>query len=145
MSKKNLILIIIISLIFGMTLGYFSGKELSKPVIVKKAELEKFEESIVSKLAKSKMVGDWSTTLSGEITKISGRTLTLTKDDESLEIPIAEEAKIFVWFLSVEEKKPKPKEIEFKDIKIGDQASITIVIRGNQLKAVGISISEILK
>jgi len=128
-----------------MTLGYFSGKELSKPVIVKKAELEKFEESIVSKLAKSKMVGDWSTTLSGEITKISGRTLTLTKDDESLEIPIAEEAKIFVWFLSVEEKKPKPKEIEFKDIKIGDQASITIVIRGNQLKAVGISISEILK
>lgn len=110
---------ILLSLSFSY--GYFLGQ--------KGIEETKLETSI-SNLLESKLVRDLRAVAEGEITKIVDRTLTLTSEGETLEIPIEEEAKIIAVVLkeAAEGKviSPESKEIEFKDIKIGDKVTVQI-------------------
>jgi uncharacterized protein YpmB len=129
MPKKTLIIlaiIIVLILIIGLSFSYgywFKGKEMP--------------ESKLAQLEKSKVASSWLFTANGEITEISGRSLTLTEEEESLTIPIKESAKIVS--LRVVEPLAEPvegapveteeKEIKFEDLKIGDRASILVEVK----------------
>ena len=136
MPKKILIVAIVISLILGIILGYFLGLKKSKQIIPEKTQVE-LQENLLPTLSRLKMIHDWTATASGKITKISGRVLTLVADGDNLEIPIIEGAKIILFIPSVHGgggEKEAPKEIEFKDLKIGNRVDVLITIKDSELK-----------
>jgi len=117
MRKNQVILISIgVLILVGLASGfsYWLGQ---KSVAIK-------DEVAVLNFLKSKMVQNWDATASGEITGISNRTLTLSKNGETLNIPILEEAKINS--LSSEGGEKKLENIGFGDIKVGDGAEIRL-------------------
>jgi len=89
-------------------------------------KMEKIEKTIGSKVITSIVAY-------GEVSKISGRTVTLTSGAESIEVFIKENA-VFLShvILAVGEKipetVPQQKEVGFSDIKIGNNLSATIKI-----------------
>ncbi len=63
----------------------------------------------------------------GEVTDISGRTVTLTREEDSLAVFIKEDAEITVLvFYSNGEGSPVQEEIEFSDIKVGNNVNISL-------------------
>jgi len=78
-------------------------------------------------LVKSKVVQSQWASARGQVTKIEDRTLTLTANGDKLAIPIKEEAEL-VGLVKGEGGAPVPKEIEFKDIKVGDEVMVQIEI-----------------
>lgn len=67
----------------------------------------------------------------GEVTNISGRTLTITREGESISIPILEDAEIAFFELPKVEQgniTPLKKKLEFTDIKVGDFVSVILKI-----------------
>lgn len=85
------------------------------------------KDSIVIK--KSKVIQNLGFQSVGDITEISGRTLTLNYEDDVLLIPIADDALIRNLFINEETKKGEAQEIDFEDIKIGDKVSILVGIK----------------
>lgn len=83
-------------------------------------------------LVKSKVVQSQWASARGEVTKINDRTLTLTANEENLAIPIKEEAEL-IRLVRGEGGAPVPIEIEFKDVKVGDEVTVQIeIIAGGQ-------------
>ena len=65
----------------------------------------------------------------GEVTNISERTITLTREEDSLEIPIKENAEITALVFSSDgEGSPVQEEIEFSDIKVGNNVNISLKV-----------------
>jgi|GEM_PF-1445734 len=130
MQKKNLIITIIIVLVLiGLSFSYgYSLRERTLPVQ---------EESKLVKLEKSKVIQSWIITATGKIIEISDRTLTLTAEEESLAIPIKENAKIIslsvaeipTEFIEGAPIKTEEKEIKFEDLKVGDKVSIVAELK----------------
>jgi len=136
MPKKNLIVAIVISLILGIILGYFLGLKKSKQIILEKPQ-ERLQENNFLIPGRLKMIHDWTAVASGKITKISDRVLTLVANGNNLEIPITEGAKIIPFVPGTpreEGEKEAPKEIEFKDLKIGNRVDVLITIKDSELK-----------
>jgi hypothetical protein len=128
MKKENLIIIAIIGGMILISLGYGLGyltlqKQLKSPTEVSPLTLQT-----------SKVIRNWNGTASGQVTKISDRTLTLTAEGENLEIVIKEDAKIqtlsFQAGETKEEIKKRTKELSFEDIKVGDNVNISISPKG---------------
>ncbi len=124
---KNKILIIILFLLGGLALlivGGYAGILIEAQKAASQPEIG----SKLTELAKSKVVP--SIMAVGEVTNISDRTITLTSQEESLAIPIAEDAKITSFVFSAEEPSfaPQQKTINFEDIKLGNKASISLKI-----------------
>lgn len=121
MKKEISIALIIIGgliiLGLGYSCGYFSGQ--------KGVEEIKVEEPLVS-LLESKIIRDLTANASGEVTEISGRNLTLSEEGNTLTVAIKEEATINRLVLPTEEvtEAAVGEEIEFGEIKVGDQVSI---------------------
>ena len=93
------------------------------------AELEKME-NMIKILSSSKVIP--SIVAFGQVGEISGRTVTLTYGTESLAIPIREDAKIYSFSGTTNQKTPpEQKTAEFKDIKVGDKLNITLKILSN--------------
>lgn len=127
MPKNSLLLIgiiiavlVLIGISFGY--GYKTGTEASQV-------------SQTPSLEESKIIQSQYATARGEITEILNRTLTLTKDGDTLSIFLKEDAGL-ITFVSLEGKEgeeviPEPQEIEFKDIKVGDKVVIRLELKAN--------------
>ncbi len=132
MKKINLILgIIIILILFGLGCGfsYFLGKK----EIGENKEICPFITLLSSKTIK----GDFSTFLTGQVQGISGNSLTLINEGDSLTISIKADAPIYRLMPSEKTAEaPQPtseEDIKIGEIKVGDRANVTC-----QLKADGI-------
>jgi len=82
-------------------------------------------------LETSKVIKSQHALISGEATKISDRTLTLVANGDTLEIPIIEEAGVAILVLeeTEEEVKVERREMEFKDIKVGDKVEVLVELK----------------
>jgi len=128
MKKETLIAIVIIGglilLGIGYSVGLSSGQKAVKEVKAPLAEL----------LA-SKVIGSLTTIASGEVTEIAGRNLTLSAEGDTLTIFIREDATIAHLVPSAEVTEvPQPvvrEEIEFGEIKVGDQVSISCQLKAD--------------
>ena len=142
MQKKNLLITIIVVLVLiglSFSCGY-SLKERSLPIQ---------EKSKLAELEKAKVIQSWIVTATGEIINISERTLTLTAEEESLAIPIKENAKIISVFVTETpaefvEGAPietEEKEIKFEDLKVGDNVSIIAEVKpSGELEGTNVSV-----
>lgn len=129
------ILIILLGLVL-LSIGFYAGFLLGTD----KAKSAKPQDSVsclekVSKmnnLVGSKVIQGVSIYAVGEVTKISGRSITVTSEGEALEIPISNDAETFIM---VSDKTLKnnyvPEAIGFAEIKVGDMVTIAIKIKLN--------------
>jgi len=71
-----------------------------------------------------------TTFATGDVTKISGRKITLALDEEKLEIPISADARILnvIPVETAQGKMYEPKEGIFEDIKVGDNIYVNIIV-----------------
>ena len=123
MKKITLTLIIIGALILISLISSFSyqlGKKQIKAVSVPEVTL----------LEKSKVIQSQRATAQGEVKeiKLAERSITLAAEGDTLSIPIGEDAQVIALILSKKDSPPEPKEIELKDVKVGDRVSIQIEI-----------------
>lgn len=125
MDKKKLVITVATPLIIGLILGYILGIVQIRPIIQTPGEK--------ITLPESKVILNWTATASGEITKISNRTLTLNNEGDELAILIIEEAPIISLILPEEpaepgeevgEMVPEQKEIKFEELKVGDRVDV---------------------
>jgi len=128
-------IIVIIVLIGGAILlgaGYLAGvsleKERTAPDLEKLEKLEKIN-NVLNSFNSLKVIP--SIVAFGEVTEISGRTVTLTYGAENLPIKIKENAKISSLTALVPDVEggqvvPEQKTVEFKDIKIGDNLNVSL-------------------
>lgn len=130
MKKNSLILITIIGGVILLGIGFYSG------LIYTQKQIEKARtESPLANLLASKVINGLTTSASGEVAAISGRSLTINNDGDTLIVPIKEEAVINSLLPLEETETPQPttwEEIKFEDIKTGDKVNISC-----QLKADG--------
>lgn len=138
---NNKILIISISAVIGgivlLVGSFFIGVFLQAQKTAPRIE----EASKIIKLVNSKLILTIIT--NGKITNISERTITLSNEGESFAVFVKENAEISsVVFSENEEGKngssvgPVQKRIEFKDIKIGDYANVSLeILPEGELKA----------
>jgi len=114
--KKKILIIIGTIILIGLvsSFSYFLGQKQVK---------------VTSNPLESKVMENWSATASGKVTEISGRSLTLNNEGDILTILISEEAS-FGRIVPTEENEKSlgpltRKEIEFSEIKVGDQVKIS--------------------
>ena len=129
MSSKILTwVVILIIVIAASALGYWSAakKNISAG------------EQVFLNLTKSKIVQSWTATAYGKITAISGKTVTLSSQNQSenLSILIKDSAKIeLVNFLEPPQSgvvaKTSTQQIQFSDLKVGQNASIAMQVINN--------------
>jgi hypothetical protein len=91
--------------------GYEKGTEVPQPSI----------------LETSKVIQVRRATAIGEVVKIEGRTVTLTTEGDTLEIPMEENAEINAVDMS-DATQPTVKIIKLEDVKIGDNAAVQLEI-----------------
>lgn len=78
-----------------------------------------------SVLEKSKVVQSQWASARGKVTAITGRTLTLSAEGDTLAVLIKDNAEL-ITLVTGAKGVPEPKPIEFKDIKVGDEVTIQI-------------------
>ena len=124
MKKETLIPVIIIGSLILLGLGFIFGYSFEKKAI----EKLKAESPIVD-LSKSKVINSLTVAASGEVKEISGRNLTLSSGEDTLTVLIREDASIYglVPYEGETTDIPQPparKEIQFGEIKTGDQVGV---------------------
>jgi len=128
MKKTNLIIIAVIGGLILLGLGFSLGFSLGKKAM-------EGTKTPLAELLESKAITGLITTASGEVTEISGRNLTLSKEGDTLTISIREDAPIFQEVLGEEvEAAPRPvmrEAIEFGEIKVGDEINISCELKAD--------------
>ena len=114
--KKMLSSILILIILFvGLSFSFWLGQRKASPVIQIEPE-------------KSKLIEKRYFNITGIVTEINleNRILTLSADGETIEIPIKEDTLInrFVFKEEIDQGDSEPEIITFRDIKIGDEASL---------------------
>jgi len=131
-NKKTIILVSLIMLgIVFLGVGYFAGVTLEKQKMV--PELEKITKAAkILNAINSKVIP--SPIAFGEITKISGRIVTLNYAGESLDISVKDNAQIYSFSQG-------QKQIDFSQIKVGDWLNITIeVLPDGQVQGLSVAV-----
>ena len=129
MKKENLIMIGVIGGLIFLALGFYAGLSYAQKQIK-----ETGTESALADLLTSKIIGQLTTIASGDITEISGRSLTLSSEEETLTVLIVEDASIYRLSLPEEATTPQPatrEEIDFSEIKVGDRANVSCVLKAD--------------
>jgi len=129
MKKENLIMIGVIGGLIFLALGFYAGLSYAQKQIK-----ETGTESALADLLTSKIIGQLTTIASGDITEISGRSLTLSSEEETLTVLIGEDASIYRLSLPEEATTPQPatrEEIDFSEIKVGDRANVSCVLKAD--------------
>ena len=129
MKKENLIMIGVIGGLIFLALGFYAGLSYAQKQIK-----ETGTESALADLLTSKIIGQLTTIASGDITEISGRSLTLNSEEETLTVLIVEDASIYRLSLPEEATTPQPatrEEIDFAEIKVGDRANVSCVLKAD--------------
>lgn len=131
----TLIIIGIILIGLSLGLGIFLGKKIAeKPPILEETRLEK--------LAKSPLVQHFNVLIQGTIEQIQDRTLVLTREGESITVPIQEGARI----VSVEipeqpQQQLRLKDIDFKTLKVGDKINVLAAVKPDEeLKGMSVTL-----
>jgi len=117
MSKKISLIIIILALIIGFGGGYLLG-------LIQ----QKSEEGIIT-FPKTNIIQSWSAVAEGVVSEILNRTLTLTSNGDTLSIPVKEGSIITRIIFNQEIKTSETQEVNFEDIKIGDEVSISVELK----------------
>jgi len=124
MPKKNLLvagLIVFILVLIGISFGYGYRLGEEKPARIQILGLET-----------SKVIRVQHALASGEVIEILDRALTLVANGDTLAIPIIEEVRVTTLVLErevEEEARVEQREIEFKDIKVGDKVDVLIELK----------------
>jgi len=129
MKKENLIMIGVIGGLIFLALGFYAGLSYAQKQIK-----ETGTESALADLLTSKIIGQLTTIASGDITEISGRSLTLSSEEETLTVLMGEDASIYRLSLPEEATTPQPatrEEIDFAEIKVGDRANVSCVLKAD--------------
>jgi len=125
--KKNQIILIILGvlILIGIASGfsYWLGQK----------SIEIKTEVTIPDFLTSKVAQKWNALASGKVMEISGRNLTLRKDNDILTIPISETAKIYLLTSKETQGKEGLKEAQFEDIKVGDDVNISIMFEKGEL------------
>jgi hypothetical protein len=125
MNKIILTLVIIILIVVGFGGGFFLGKrtanQTNKNTNLKNSVLNN---PPVADLANSPLLTSAFFVMSGNVSAIDGRILTLTSNEKIFSTSIDEGAQIFS--VSLPSKDPKSSTSSFDAIKIGDRVSVTV-------------------
>lgn len=120
-----LILILLIS-----SLSYQLGKQAGLMIGAEQEEEE--ITPIIPTLEESKVIQSQWASARGEVTEIKDRALTLVANGDSLTVPIMENAELIAMIRKAEGAGSDPKEIEFKEIKVGDKIVVQMeLVEGN--------------
>lgn len=125
MENRNLIIIIIIAVIavvVGIVLGMSLQSKMDAPKISNGQTYETAVKSLSSKVIPSIIAY-------GQVSKIEGRNITLSYNNEALTIAIAENANIYSFEAPASGSKttqPTQKKVAFAEIKKGDSLNITV-------------------
>jgi len=126
MKKNQIISIIIGALILAGLVGGFSYQLGQKSVGVA------YETSLPNVL-ESKVIQRWSGLAAGRIIEISGRNVTLSSGEETIDISIREDAPVYrVVLVKGETETPAPaarEEVEFEDVKVGDRVNVSCLLK----------------
>jgi len=115
--QNNKLFLIIIGVLILLLLGL---------VFVPKAP------SPLAKLMESKVIGNITTTASGEVVEITGRTLTLKSEEDILAVPIGEEVSIYRLTQPEDaESGEKIKKISFEEINIGNKVEVGVYLKAD--------------
>ena len=120
MDKKKTILIAVTTLILAVivfSFGYQMGA---------RKEVEVREVPRILGLETSAVIIGQHANAEGEVIEILNQTLILFANGDKLEIPIGERARVITLEPGVDERIMEPREIEFKDLKVGDKVEILI-------------------
>jgi hypothetical protein len=117
------VIIGIIVLFTGFCIGSLSNTSITNTAIVEKdAKLQ----TAINALSSGMVV---SAVAQGNVTKISGKTLTLTSGTDSMDILIADNAQIFSFAPSgTASNAATPTKVNFLSIKTGDQLNVNIQV-----------------
>ena len=116
--------VIVIALVFGF--GYGLGR--------KEREVARVEIPVLE-LLESPMIRSLQSSISGQVTEITNRTLSVTDDNETLHIPIAPDARVVTFILpeeAIEEDVPplpEQKDVAFEDIKVNDRVDVLVNVQ----------------
>jgi len=129
MKKETLIAIVIIGGLILLGIGYSVGLSSGQTAV-------KAVKAPLAELLASKVIGSLTTIASGEVTEIAGRNLTLSAEGDTLTIFIREDVPIYQEALPEETitGAPRPvirEEIEFGEIKVGDQVDISCQLKAD--------------
>ena len=133
MFKKDIVLPIIIALLIGIVLGY-SVKFCPEATEKAPEETEESEEQVMT-FKKSNVIHDWLASLSGKVTEISDRELTLLSHEDTLKIPIPEGVPIKKAVAEGEVP-----DIEFEEIKVGDTVDVVATLTDDGLMALRVTV-----
>lgn len=123
MQKKIFFSIIILILLIS---SFSFGCWLKEQKLNNQDALEK---STIAKLEASKFVQSWIVTVYGKVEQVSERNLTLSKEGETLVVPIKEGAKVSsVYFQEGSSASSDIQDIAFEDIQIGDSVTIAVQV-----------------
>lgn len=135
LSKKIVPIIVGLVLLFVV---FFAGVLVQKQSTAQKINtLEKLQS-----LFGSKTLQDREVYIGGKVTKISGGKITLTVENESLEVSVSKDAEIIAFvYPDKGPLVPQQKDISFAEIKIGDEISANVKIKPDgQFEVVGIKV-----
>ena len=142
MNRPILIILLVITAVFIFVLGggagilYQTQKDASRlnqgqKDALRLKEAQKSESAV--KVLSSKLSN--IVTITGKVIKIFGRSLTLSKEEESIEISVKEDAKVYSLKtpeISEKEKKSlialSPTVSTFESIKVGDSLNINVMV-----------------
>lgn len=145
MSKVFLTFIILVLAVIFLAVGFGAGIFYQQ----KKDEIKLGAIVSWQNLLNSKVTSASKIYATGEITKISGRTLTITANGESLDIPVSSNAKIVEYILSGSQQNsnsivPVQREINLSSITIGNRVNVELQI-GSDSQFSGIVVTVIPK
>ncbi len=137
-NKIALIFLSIITSIAVLALTFYAGIliQSEKTASQSRLEITKLVEALNSKVFPSIVA-------SGEVTNISGRTITITREGANLAISISEDAEIAFFgpvFNTGKNITPLKKKLDFTDIKVGNSISIILKL-SPEGELYGISVS----
>jgi hypothetical protein len=125
--QKNIV-IIIVAVLISLGIGFYIGT-VSSPIVTKTAtviqkdvKLQATVKALSSKLVVSSIV-------QGNVTKISGKILTLSDGTDTINISVGDTAQIYSFAPPTTAGKPAaPTKINFSALKVGDQLNVNIQV-----------------
>jgi len=141
MKKESLIAIVVIIGIVFLGIGFYSGLSWAKMKNKSQAP-----GGSASALQSPKVIQNWNGTAVGQVSKISGRVLTLSSGGDKLDVFIREDAKIQSINVAETDKKKaqqEAKELQFSDIKVGDAVTISIGPKGEVIEGYLVTLSSV--
>ena len=128
MDRKKLILITGAVIITGVTfvLGFSYGFRAGEQQVVVEPQVEVNRQVTVLELLESPMIHSLMTNISGEVTEITDRILTVTENDETISVPIKQHARIVLFGYP-----DQFTDMEIENIEVNNRVDIVVDIKSD--------------